>query len=241
MVEITQEVKQAQRIDHPRVVAIIPAYNEERFIGSVVLKVCRSVNDVVVVDDGSNDETAEIAQADLPRHFAGRLEVRAQDRVLLRFFPDIAPGVYINGKHRLGLVDDQERSLSQPYFPFKQFLNFLLDTIQIENRHIATVSLDLIPDGIIELGLPPCSRAPASSPRCLLPSCHDSHIYRDLNDSARHIHSPRSARIWLDRLAALAHRAALARVGRSGTRSARAASQARSSSTGTTTTPPSRT
>jgi glycosyltransferase involved in cell wall biosynthesis len=44
-------------------VAIIPAYNEERFIGSVVLKARRYVDTVMVVDDGSKDQTAEIARA----------------------------------------------------------------------------------------------------------------------------------------------------------------------------------
>ena len=43
-------------------IAIIPAYNEERFIGSVVLKAKKYVDTVMVVDDGSTDLTAEIAQ-----------------------------------------------------------------------------------------------------------------------------------------------------------------------------------
>jgi glycosyltransferase involved in cell wall biosynthesis len=46
-----------------KIVAVIPAYNEERFIGSIVLKVRRYVDQVVVVDDGSHDATAELAAA----------------------------------------------------------------------------------------------------------------------------------------------------------------------------------
>ncbi len=46
-----------------QVVAVIPAYNEARFIGSVVLATRRVVEIVIVVDDGSSDGTAEIAQA----------------------------------------------------------------------------------------------------------------------------------------------------------------------------------
>ncbi len=42
-------------------VVVIPAYNEERFIGSVVLKVRQLVGTVIVVDDGSSDATANIA------------------------------------------------------------------------------------------------------------------------------------------------------------------------------------
>lgn len=53
-----------------RVAAVIPAYNEERFIGSVVLKTRRYVDIVIVIDDGSSDDTAEIAEA------AGAIVVR---------------------------------------------------------------------------------------------------------------------------------------------------------------------
>ncbi|MDD1769471.1 MAG: glycosyltransferase family 2 protein [Methanomassiliicoccales archaeon] len=45
------------------VAAIIPAYNEELTIGSVVLKARNYVGDVYVVDDGSSDETARVAEA----------------------------------------------------------------------------------------------------------------------------------------------------------------------------------
>lgn len=45
------------------IVVIIPAYNEERFIASVVLKMLRYPVKVIVVDDGSTDDTAIIAQA----------------------------------------------------------------------------------------------------------------------------------------------------------------------------------
>lgn len=43
------------------IVVVIPAYNEERFIGSVVLKVKKFTGTVIVVDDGSTDDTSEIA------------------------------------------------------------------------------------------------------------------------------------------------------------------------------------
>jgi glycosyltransferase involved in cell wall biosynthesis len=54
----------------PQVVAIVPAYNEERFIGSVVLKTKQYVDTVIVIDDGSSDATTEIAEA------AGAIVVR---------------------------------------------------------------------------------------------------------------------------------------------------------------------
>jgi glycosyltransferase involved in cell wall biosynthesis len=45
-----------------RVIAVIPAYNEDRFIGSVLLKIRPFVDKVVVVDDGSKDRTADVAR-----------------------------------------------------------------------------------------------------------------------------------------------------------------------------------
>ncbi len=44
------------------IIAIIPAYKEEIAIGSVVLKAKKHVDRVIVVDDGSPDKTAEVAE-----------------------------------------------------------------------------------------------------------------------------------------------------------------------------------
>jgi glycosyltransferase involved in cell wall biosynthesis len=44
------------------VVAAIPCFNEERFIGSVVLKARNQVERVMVIDDGSTDRTAMVAE-----------------------------------------------------------------------------------------------------------------------------------------------------------------------------------
>lgn len=46
----------------PHVTAVIPAYNEEIAIGSVVIGTKQYVDQVVVVDDGSTDKTSEIAR-----------------------------------------------------------------------------------------------------------------------------------------------------------------------------------
>jgi glycosyltransferase involved in cell wall biosynthesis len=45
-----------------RVAAVIPVYNEERTIGGLVRRVLRHVDEVVVVDDGSEDRSAELAR-----------------------------------------------------------------------------------------------------------------------------------------------------------------------------------
>ena len=45
------------------VIVAIPAYNEARFIGSIVLQCRRHADTVLVIDDGSRDQTASIAAA----------------------------------------------------------------------------------------------------------------------------------------------------------------------------------
>ena len=46
-----------------KTIAAIPCYNEGLAIGSVVLKASRHVDEVLVVDDGSIDDTVEVAEA----------------------------------------------------------------------------------------------------------------------------------------------------------------------------------
>lgn len=45
----------------PRIIAAIPAYNEEKYIGTVVLKTRQYADEVIVVDDGSTDNTSSVA------------------------------------------------------------------------------------------------------------------------------------------------------------------------------------
>lgn len=57
-----EEEKKMKKPSHRRTLAIIPCWNEETTIGSVILKTKRFVNQVLVIDDGSNDETRTIAK-----------------------------------------------------------------------------------------------------------------------------------------------------------------------------------
>jgi len=49
------------REQYKRIIAVIPAYNEELTIGSIVLATRQYVDHVIVVDDGSKDRTSHIA------------------------------------------------------------------------------------------------------------------------------------------------------------------------------------
>jgi len=67
-----QEPPASKLLEHkPKIIAAIPCFNEERCIGSVVIRVKKFVDSVIVIDDGSTDATAEIATeagADVHRH-----------------------------------------------------------------------------------------------------------------------------------------------------------------------------
>ena len=55
----------------PSITALLPAYNEEVSIGSVVLRTKQYADQVIVIDDGSSDRTAEVAAlagAEVLRH-----------------------------------------------------------------------------------------------------------------------------------------------------------------------------
>jgi len=58
-----------------KVIAVIPAYNEERTIREVIVMVKKNVDQVIVINDGSTDQTAKLAQeagAEVYSHFLNR-------------------------------------------------------------------------------------------------------------------------------------------------------------------------
>ncbi len=70
MIEVSErQLYKASEVEYLRqvwpvrhITIAIPAYNEERFIGSVVIQALRQAKDVIVIDDGSKDSTAFIAE-----------------------------------------------------------------------------------------------------------------------------------------------------------------------------------
>lgn len=50
------------KLPSPKILVALPAYNEDKYIGSMVLKAKRYAGEILVIDDGSTDNTAEIAE-----------------------------------------------------------------------------------------------------------------------------------------------------------------------------------
>ena len=46
-----------------KVCLLLPAYNESKTIGQIIQEISEFISEIVVIDDGSSDETAEIASA----------------------------------------------------------------------------------------------------------------------------------------------------------------------------------
>ncbi|MFW6102495.1 MAG: glycosyltransferase family 2 protein [Chloroflexota bacterium] len=74
---MTQKTQRTQGTQQTRVkvLAGIAAYNEARYVGSIVVQARRYVDEVIVVDDGSTDNTASVAElagATVVRHSENR-------------------------------------------------------------------------------------------------------------------------------------------------------------------------
>jgi hypothetical protein len=60
-----------EKYSNLKIVAGMPAFNEQKYVGSLVLKVRQYVNEVFIVDDGSSDDTVKVAKlagADVIQH-----------------------------------------------------------------------------------------------------------------------------------------------------------------------------
>lgn len=89
----------------PVIVAVIPCFNEERFVGTVVLKAKRHVDRVLVVDDGSTDGSADIAAsagASVVRHDCNRgvgAAMRTAFRKATELGADVVVRLDADGQH----------------------------------------------------------------------------------------------------------------------------------------------
>jgi len=60
---MSQLVSTNHHKSHPRIIAAIPCLNEGQFISDIVARARKYVDTVVVIDDGSADNTSEVAKA----------------------------------------------------------------------------------------------------------------------------------------------------------------------------------
>jgi len=90
---------------YPNLVVVIPAYNEARYIGSVVLQAREYTSTVIVVDDGSTDATREIARAAgaiVESHGDNRGKGAALEtgfRLANEYDPDVVVTIDADGQH----------------------------------------------------------------------------------------------------------------------------------------------
>lgn len=91
----------------PRILIIIPAYNEEQVIGQVISDIHQqqSTADILVVNDGSRDRTAEVAKAHgarvvtLPNNLGIGGAVQTGYRYAAHYGYDIAVQIDADGQH----------------------------------------------------------------------------------------------------------------------------------------------
>src|SRR3989344_4428204 len=93
-----------------KVVAVIPAYNEASRIRETLVGVHSIVDGVIVVDDGSTDETAGVAResgATIIRHAINRGQgaaLRTGTDAALRLGADVIVHVDADGQHDPSLI-----------------------------------------------------------------------------------------------------------------------------------------
>jgi glycosyltransferase involved in cell wall biosynthesis len=102
-----QQMAPPLNLEDFNIVIVIPAYNEERFIGSIVLLARQYSRHVIVVDDGSADATAELARlagAQVIRHPENRGKGAALNTALQAAHlhnPDVVVMLDADGQHSL--------------------------------------------------------------------------------------------------------------------------------------------
>ena len=101
---------------------------------------------VLHVDEVDDDDAAEVAQAQLPRDDLRRLEVGLEDRFVEAAAADEAAGVDVDGRHRLGLVEDQVAARLEIDATRQGLLDLFLDAVEIEQRALADIVRDAVGD-----------------------------------------------------------------------------------------------
>ena len=95
------------------------------------------------VDEVHDHDAAQVAQAQLARNRARRLQVGLENGFVKIARADKAARVHVDGGQRLGLVDDEVAARFQIHPPAQRAGDFLVDGIQVKNGPLALVVLQL--------------------------------------------------------------------------------------------------
>lgn len=105
----------------PKIIVAIPAYHEEKYIGSIVLQAKQYADEVIVIDDGSTDRTAKIAElagATVIRHGENKGYGAAIQSILAeaeKRAPDILVLLDADSQHDPDEIPSLTRAISEGY------------------------------------------------------------------------------------------------------------------------------
>src|SRR5207244_1873865 len=91
-----------------------------------------AVGGLLHVDEVDHDDAADVAQPELLDDLLCRLEVDAQDRLLLVLLADVASGVDVHRGQRLRLFEDQVPPRLEPHPPLERAGDLGLDAVLLE-------------------------------------------------------------------------------------------------------------
>ena len=91
------------------------------------------------VNEVGNDDSAQVAQTQLPRNGLRGLQVGLEDGVVKIARADKTAGVHIDGGQRLSLVDDQVAARLELHAAPKRSSDFFIYGKKVKNRSLAVV------------------------------------------------------------------------------------------------------
>ena len=99
---------------------------------------------LVHVDEVDDDQAGEVAQAQLPRDFLGRLEIGLERGVLDMVLARGAPGIDVDRDQRLGLVEHDVAAGAQLHDRREHGVELALDAVAGEDRLRVVVGLHVL-------------------------------------------------------------------------------------------------
>jgi len=105
MEKIQYSAKVSKPKNGPKIVLCIPAYNEEKNISTVINRARSHVNEIIVCNDGSSDDTAKLARQEgalvvnHPRNYGYGRTIRTLFQMALERTADIVITMDSDGQH----------------------------------------------------------------------------------------------------------------------------------------------